>query len=106
MRLDCLELFGSLGALIPRLECDKKERVVTGAHVAQQTETDDACRVLYAGRAHQDFLYISGSRSCTFQRSAVRELKIDEGVALIFVWKKTRRYSVGKKSARQAKAYE
>src|SRR5207245_3025792 len=42
MRLDRLKLFGSCRALIPGLERDKKERVVTGAHKAEQTETDDA----------------------------------------------------------------
>src|SRR5882762_11210203 len=106
MRLDGLKLFGSGLALIPRLERNKKERVVTGAHEAEQTEADDTCRVFNPRSIAQDFFHVRCDRSGAFQRSSVRELEIDEGIALIFVRKKTRWHSAGKKAGRHAKGHE
>ncbi len=66
MRLDRLKLFGSCRALIPGLERDEKERVITGSHEAQQTEADDAGRVLNARRTRKDFFYIRRGRGRAF----------------------------------------
>src|SRR5712692_1522916 len=106
MRLDRLKLFCSCRALIPGLERNKKERVITSAHVAQQTEADDAGRVSNPRRTRQDFFHISRGRGRAFQRSPVRKLEIDEGIALIFVRKEARWHSAGKKAACQAKGHE
>ncbi len=106
MRLDGLKLFGSGLALIPGLERNKKERVVTGAHEAQQTEADDTGRVFNPRSIAQDFFHVGRDRSGAFQRSSVRELEIDEGIALIFVRKETRWHSAGKKGGPHSKGHE
>ena len=106
MRLDRLKLFGFCPALIPGLERDKEERVITGAHVAQQTEAYDAGRVLDPRRTRQNFFHIGSDRGRALHRSPVRKLEIDEGIALIFVRKETRWHSAGKKAARHAEGHE
>ena len=50
------DLLGGFGALAPGLEGHKKEGVVGGLHLAQETETLDRCAVFDAGRAPDDFL--------------------------------------------------
>ena len=62
--------------------------------------------VLDPRRIHQDFFHISRDRGRAFQRSSVRELHIDVGIALIFVGKEARRDSVGKKATRHAKDHK
>ena len=57
--LDGLELLRLLFAVRPRLQGDKEEGVVTGLHVAQQAEADDAGRVLDAGRFGENRLNLS-----------------------------------------------
>jgi len=47
----------------------------------------------------QDFLYAFHGLCCTFQRRAVRQLHVDESIALIFVRKEARRDAVGKEAA-------
>src|SRR4029077_15168495 len=106
VRLNGLKLFGACRALIPRLERDKKERVVTGAYKAEQTKTDDAGRVSNSRCICQNFFNVSRDGCRAFQRSSVRELEIDVGIALVFVRKEARGHSVGKKAARQAKGHE
>ena len=106
MCLDGLKLFGSGLALIPGLERNKKERVITGAHIAQQTEADDAGRIFNPRSIGQDFFHVSRDRSRAFQRSSVWELEIHERIALIFVRKKTRWHSAGKKAGPHAKGHE
>src|SRR5207302_9999052 len=84
------------------VERDKKERVMTAAHVAQKSEAHDAGRVLNPRRTRQDFFHTSSGRGRAFHRSAVWKLEIDEGIALIFVRKEAGWDSAGKKAGRHA----
>src|SRR5713101_7188160 len=86
--LDLLKLLCPRRSLIPWLQSDKEERVITGPHVAQQTEADDAGGILDARCVSQDFFNVSCSRIRAFQRSRVRQLHIDKGIALVLVGQK------------------
>ena len=56
MRFNLPVLFLSLFAVIPRLQCDKEKRIVTGSDEAEQAETHDAGGVLHTRGAGQDLL--------------------------------------------------
>ncbi len=55
----------------------KKNRVVARAHETQQTESDNACRVLHARRFRQDVFNLSRDRIRPLQRRRIRQLQID-----------------------------
>ena len=74
MGFERLKLLGSCRALIPRLEGHKKGRVITGANKTEQTEADEAGRVLDSRCIDQDFFHISGDGGRAFQRSSVGQL--------------------------------
>src|SRR4029077_6785020 len=83
--LDGLILLGTRLALVPGLEGDKEEGVVAGAYVAEQAEADDAGRVSDARHIGEDLLNLTRHGAGALQRSRIRKLHVDEGIALVFI---------------------
>src|SRR4051794_16665741 len=106
MRLERLKLLGSRFAFIPVLQGHKIGRGVTGTNETKQTETDEAGRVLNAGRIHQNFLHLSRNGGRTFHGSSVGQLHIDVGVPLIFAREETRGHALGEESRRSGKSHQ
>src|ERR1700691_235089 len=106
MCLKRLKLLRPRLALVPGLEGHKKCRAVTGANKTKQTETDETGNVFDARRIHQDFFHVGRDRRGAFERRPIRQLHIDVGVTLIFVRKKARWDSIGKKETRYAKDHQ
>src|SRR5262249_28472603 len=92
---DGLKLLAPLFTLIPRLQSNKEEGVITGPDQAEQTETNHAGRVLDPRGVCKDFLHLSRGFGCAFLRSSIRELHVDIEVALIFIGKEAGGYTAG-----------
>src|SRR5277367_3781740 len=106
MRLDGLKLLGSGRAFIPRLESHYKESVVAGTNKTEQAETDDAGRVFHTRRTRQNVFDLRRGLRGPLQRCAVGQLQVDIRVALIFIWKETRRHTTAKESGGRAKSQQ
>src|SRR5580692_2728488 len=102
MRLDGLKLLGSGCAFIPWLESDYKKCVVAGTNKTEQAETDDAGRVFHTRRVRQNIFDLCRGLRCPLERSAVGQLQVDVGVALIFIRKEARRHTIAKESGGDA----
>jgi len=76
-RLDGLKLLGPVLSLIPRLQSDPKEGVVTYPDVAEQTETNHAGGVLDARRVCKNLFYLCRRRACAFLRGCIGKLHVD-----------------------------
>src|SRR5580692_3453317 len=76
-RLDGLKLFSLALALIPGLQTNPKETVVTGPYIAKQTETNHAGGVLDARCTCENLLHLCRSRAGAFLRSRVGKLHVD-----------------------------
>src|SRR5277367_1049578 len=106
MSLDRLKLLVACFAIVPGLEGDEKERVVTGSNEAEQTESHDAGRGLNSGCVSNDLIHLRGGLRGAFERSAIGELQVHVGVTLIFVRQKARWEMLGKESAGRAKSQQ
>ena len=106
MSLDLLKLFGLRFSLSPWFESDEEERVVTGAHKAQQTETDDAGGVLDARCFRHDFFHGPCRFIGALQGRRVWKLHVDVRVALVFVRQETRRHTAAKETSRNHYDYQ
>jgi len=56
VRSDGAKLFGGFFAIVPRLQCHKKQCVVSGLRLAQQTEAQHRRVILDTRRLRQNFL--------------------------------------------------
>ena len=105
-RLDFLILFRSGFALTPWLQSDEIEGVVTGPDKAEQAEANNGRGVLDAWRIGEDLLNLSRRCARAFQRSRVRKLHVDEGIALVFIgqeagWQPAAKENSGKPAGRK-----
>src|SRR4029077_14004310 len=100
-RFDLLILFRAGFTVAPGLQSDKIEGVVSGPDKAEQAEADDAREVLDAGRAGENLLNLFRCRCRSLQRSRIRELHVDEEVALVFIGQEAR----GQTAAKETRAH-
>ena len=83
-RLDRLILFLGFRSLTPRLESDEEKGAVSVLRETEQTEADDACRVLHAWSFAQEIFNFAASLIGTLKRRRVRQLQCKKNVALVF----------------------
>src|SRR5581483_5672278 len=81
---DFLVLRGPAAPIFPVVESHEKEAGVTRIDEAQEAEPDGARRIFDARSVHQHLLHFLRRRFCSFERCGVRELQVDEHVALVF----------------------
>ena len=73
------------GALVPRLERDEEKRVVGRVDLAEEVEADGGGDVADAGRVHEDFFHLRGSRRGAFHRRGVGQLQCRVKIPLVFL---------------------
>src|SRR6202007_1065401 len=83
--LDGLKLFAPALALIPGFQRYPEERVIGSSDIAEQTEIDDACRVLNSRSICENLFHLFCGCTCPLQRRRLRQLHVDIEVALVFV---------------------
>src|SRR5271168_752044 len=99
MRFKSLELLLTRLALIPELEVHEKRGIVRGARKTQQAESDKAGGLRNTRRIHDGFFDFLDDGIGALERSAIRKLQANVGVALIFVGEETRWDAVGEESS-------
>src|SRR5439155_5102397 len=84
VRFDGRVFFFWPGPFAPGLEGDEEKRAVSILHETEQTESDDAGRVLNARNFAENVFDLPRSLVGAFERRGVGQLKREKNVALIF----------------------
>src|SRR5437660_12502247 len=100
--LDHMILLFPFFLIVPWLQSDKKERVVTCIHEAEQAETDHAGRVLDPRHLGHDLLNSPRNPVRAVEGSSVWKLEIEIDVALVLIGQEAGLQSVAGAASRNA----